>query len=98
MTLASPKSPKSSAKKRTPAKAASNNRSAFKYGSKMTAMCLDNVIARHVAGALNPELTAKWLQKMKLSILRKVSACSKVAFLNDGTSLSLNSLSLLSHI
>ena len=61
-----------------------HTKSAMKYGSKMTALCLDNVIARHVDGSANPQLTARWLQKMKLSILRKVSASSKTAFLSDG--------------
>ena len=82
-------SPKSSAKKKgSAAKSAVktvSNRSAFRYGSKMVQMCAENVITRHVDGAKNPTLAAKWLQKMKLSILRKVSACSKVAFLSDGT-------------
>ena len=81
-------SPKSSAKKKgSAAKSAAksvSNRSAFRYGSKMAQMCADNVIARHVNGATNPALATKWLNKMKLSILRKVSACSKVAFLSDG--------------
>ena len=81
-------SPKSSAKKKGSAvKSAAkvvSNRSAFRYGSKMAQMCADNVISRHLEGATNPSLTAKWLNKMKLSILRKVSACSKIAFLSDG--------------
>ena len=83
MTVHSPKSPRSPSRRSSIGGA--KTKSAMKYGSKMTALCLDNVIARHVEGAANPKLAAKWMQKMKLSILRKVSACSKIAFLSDGT-------------
>ena len=81
-------SPKSSAKKKGSAVKSTtktvSNRSAFRYGSKMVQMSVDNVIARHVESATNPILANKWLNKMKLSILRKVSACSKIAFISDG--------------
>ena len=82
MTVRSPKSPRPHSRRSSIDGA--KTKSVMKYGSKMTALCLDNVSARHVEGAANPELAAKWLRKMKLSILRKAFACSKIAFLSDG--------------
>ena len=84
MTVRSPKSPRPPGGRRSSVGGGVKTKSAMKYGSKMTALCLDNVIARHVESAGNPQLAAKWMHKMKLSILRKVSACSKTTFLSDG--------------
>jgi hypothetical protein len=55
-----------------------------KYSSKFTAGVLDTLIQDHLDNVTrNANTTEKWAGKMKASVLRKISACSKVAFLEE---------------
>ena len=56
-----------------------------KYASKLVSPIIDNVITRHMSDVKkNGHIIEKWCHKMKLSLLRKISESSKVAFLNEG--------------
>jgi len=62
----------------------SSRRSVDKYSSKFCAVIIDDVIAGQMDNVMkNVNTTEKWAAKMKTSILRKISACSKVAFLPE---------------
>jgi hypothetical protein len=60
----------------------SSHRNVEKYASKFCAEVVDNVIQEHLEKvSKNANTTEKWANKMKSSVLRKISACSKIAFL-----------------
>jgi len=55
-----------------------------KYSSKFTGAIIDGIVTESVSDLpKNAKTTEKWLGKMKLSILRKISAGSKKAFLTE---------------
>jgi len=62
----------------------SSRRSVDKYSSKLCAVIIDDVIQGQMDNVTkNVNTTEKWAAKMKTSLLRKISACSKVAFLPE---------------
>ena len=62
----------------------SSRRSVDKYSSKFCAVIIDNVIQGQMDNVTkNVVTTEKWASKMKVSLLRKISHCSKVAFLPE---------------
>lgn len=64
---------------RPKAKKASNANG--KFASKVVGEILENVIQNKLKTIKqNPKTTAKWMEKMKLSVLKKLSQASKVAF------------------
>lgn len=50
------------------------------YASKVVGKIIDEVTAAKLNGTKNPTAMAKWMQKMKLSLLRKISLSSKSLF------------------
>ena len=62
----------------------SSRRSVDKYSSKFCAVIIDDVIQGQMDDvSKNVITTEKWAAKMKTSLLRKISQCSKVAFLPE---------------
>jgi hypothetical protein len=52
-----------------------------KFASKVVGEILENLIQNKIKKVKqNPKTTAKWMEKMKLSVLKKLSHASKVAF------------------
>ena len=73
---ANPLSPKKASKARHAA--------GEKYSSKFCSGVIDGVIKAQMEEVTkNSVTTEKWLSKLKTSLLRKISACSKVAFLPE---------------
>ena len=57
-----------------------------KFASKVVGEIFENVIQTKLkAVKKNPKTTAKWMEKMKLSVLKKLSHASKIAFSSSGS-------------
>ena len=69
---------------RSPKKASKAHHGVEKYSSKFCSGVIDGVIKAQMEEVTKNSITTeKWLSKLKTSLLRKISACSKVAFLPE---------------